>query len=329
VAEPGERRRKLDVDALPPHGREHQLHEGEDDLTIRERHLEVELGDLLDTVGTQVLVTETAGDLVVALEAGDDEQLLVDLRRLGEREEAPRLEARRDQEVAGSLRRRLRHDRGLDLDEAGSVHLTADDRDHLRAHADVLLQARTPEVDPAVADAERLVDALLVELEGQRRTAGDDLQPVDLELHLAGNQLGVHVLGGTAHDLPFRLEDELVADGARDPDRFGRPLGVDHDLADPARIAQVDEDEAAVVAPGVRPACEREALTDVVGPHLAAREIAPLHASRNSSRSCENGTETSGRPCRRMVASSAPAITTVRAPSLRAWVSCPFSERPA
>ena len=65
----------------------------EDHLAVRERHLEVELGDLLDAVGPQVLVPEAAGDLVVALEAGDDEQLLEDLRRLREREEAAGLEA--------------------------------------------------------------------------------------------------------------------------------------------------------------------------------------------------------------------------------------------
>ena len=39
----------------------------------------------------EILVTEAARDLEVALETGDHEKLLVDLRTLREREEAPRL----------------------------------------------------------------------------------------------------------------------------------------------------------------------------------------------------------------------------------------------
>ena len=74
-----ERRLELDADRLP-HRRDHRLHQAEDELDVRERHLDVELGQLLNTVGAEVLVAEAAGDLEVALEAGDDEQLLEDLR---------------------------------------------------------------------------------------------------------------------------------------------------------------------------------------------------------------------------------------------------------
>jgi len=49
---------------------------------VRECRLDVELGDLLQPVGAEILVPGSSGDLVVALEAGDDKQLLVDLRRL-------------------------------------------------------------------------------------------------------------------------------------------------------------------------------------------------------------------------------------------------------
>ena len=80
--------RQLDVDALAPDRWHHALHEIDDELPVRERHLDVELRDLLDTVGAQVLVPEADGDLVVAVEAADDEQLLEDLRRLRQRVEA-------------------------------------------------------------------------------------------------------------------------------------------------------------------------------------------------------------------------------------------------
>jgi hypothetical protein len=49
------------------------------------RHLDVELRELRLTVGTQVLIAEAAGDLVVALEATHHEQLLEQLRALRQR----------------------------------------------------------------------------------------------------------------------------------------------------------------------------------------------------------------------------------------------------
>ena len=71
------------------------------------------------------------------------------------------------------------------------------------------------EVEPAVAEAQRLVDVLLVELERERRAARDDLERVDLELDLAGRQLRVDRLGRAGDDLALGAEDELVADLVR------------------------------------------------------------------------------------------------------------------
>ena len=55
-----------------------------------EGHLDVDLGELGLAVGPQVLVAEAAGELVVALEAGDHQQLLEQLRRLRQGVEAAR-----------------------------------------------------------------------------------------------------------------------------------------------------------------------------------------------------------------------------------------------
>src|SRR5205085_11720873 len=116
-----------------------------------------------------------ARDLEVALEARDDEQLLEDLGRLGQREEPPRLEPRRDDEVARALRRGLAQDWRLDLEDARVFHGAPDRRDHSRTEAQVPLEAGAAQVDPAVPQAQRLVDAFVVELERQRRAAREDL----------------------------------------------------------------------------------------------------------------------------------------------------------
>ena len=65
-------------------------------------------------------------------------------------------------------------------------------------------------------------------------------------------------------DLALGAEDELVADLVRDRGRLGCALGVDDELREPALVAQVDEDEPAVVAARGRPAGERETLADVL-----------------------------------------------------------------
>ena len=90
-------------------------------VDVDEGHLDVELGELGLAVGARVLVAEAAGDLVVALEAGDHQQLLEQLRRLRQRVEGALLEAAGDEEVAGALRGRAGQHRRLDVEEALAV----------------------------------------------------------------------------------------------------------------------------------------------------------------------------------------------------------------
>ena len=83
-----------------------------------ERRLDVDLRELGLPVLTQILVAEAARDLEVAVEAGDHEQLLIELRRLRQRVELARMHAARHEIVARALGRGLREDRRLDLEEA-------------------------------------------------------------------------------------------------------------------------------------------------------------------------------------------------------------------
>jgi hypothetical protein len=277
VGDPLERRRELDADALPPDALHDPLHQLEDELLLGERHLDVELRQLLEPVGAQILVPEAARNLVVALEARDDEQLLRDLRRLRERVEASRLEARGHEEVARAFGGRLPEDRRLDVDEALGLHLLADDRHELAAHADVPLHVVPAQVEPAVAEAKRLVDALLVELERQRRAARDDLELLDPQLHLARRHARVHGLGRARDDLARRQQDELGADRVRGLGGRRRRLRVYDKLADAGLVPEVDEDEPAVVAPPGRPAGERHAATRIGRTGLPAAEVTPRH----------------------------------------------------
>src|SRR5205823_6683874 len=139
------RRFELDAETLAPDGRDHRLHQPEQELPVRKRHLEVQLRDLLDAVCAKILVAEADCDLVVALETADYEQLFRDLGRLRQRVEPPWLQARGDEEVAGPFRGRLPQDRGLDVDESSGLHHTATRPDHLAAETAVALELRPPQ----------------------------------------------------------------------------------------------------------------------------------------------------------------------------------------
>src|SRR4029079_15483634 len=109
----------------------------------------------------------------------------------------------------------------------------------------------------------------------------------DLDLDLACREVRVDVLERAPGHLAASAQDELVADLVAELRGLGRVLGVEDELADAGAVAQVDEDEAAVVAAAVGPAGHGQRLPDVVGPKLAAHEVAPLaHASRHTSMRC-------------------------------------------
>ena len=105
-----------------------------------------------------------------------------------------------------------------------------------------------PQVEVAMVQAERLVDALLVELEGQHRRAVEQRQRVHAHLDLAGGKLGVHGLGRARSDHALHLDHELVAQLVGRGMGLGAVVGIEHQLDDAAAVAQVDEDQAAVIA---------------------------------------------------------------------------------
>ena len=143
---------------------------------------------------------------------------------------------------------------------------------------------------------------------------------VDLDLDGAGRHVGVDGLGGAGDDLALRLEDELVADLLRELRRLGRVLRVDHELRDPGAVAEVDEDEAAVVAAARGPAGERLARADVLLAELAAHDVAPGHADSLPTTSAR-ASGSSACPGRRSVAACEPTTTVAAAPSRPACVS--------
>ena len=165
---------------LHPTGRErcrhHALGDAHHVLLLDEGHLQVELRELELAVGAQRLVPEAARDLVVALEAGDHQELLEQLGRLRQRIEAAVLQAAGNHEVARPLGSRARQDRRLEVEEAGLVEEVADRARDVVAQLERALHRVTAQVEVAVAQAQRLVHRrVLVDRERRRLGAPEHL----------------------------------------------------------------------------------------------------------------------------------------------------------
>ena len=118
---PGHARQgQLEIDALDlleDTGKD-VLDHGVNILFINEGHFDVALRKLRLTVCAVVLIAEAAGDLIILVEAGKHQQLLVDLRALRQRVERTGMLAAGHQEIARALRRRFGQDRRFDLGKA-------------------------------------------------------------------------------------------------------------------------------------------------------------------------------------------------------------------
>ena len=303
-----------------------------------EAHLGVELHELELPVGPQVFVAEATGDLVVAVEATDHEQLLEQLRALRQGVERSRRQAGRHHEVARAFGSGGDEHRRLDLDESLRVEGAAQRRVHAGAGAEVALHTGATKVEVAVPQAQHFVGVdAVVDRERHRLGLVQDLERGRADFDLAGGQ---RVVDGAFRPWPHRSLDAdhvLTAHPVRC--LAAGLLGIDHDLHDARGVADVEEDDTAVVAAAVDPSAHHDVATDV-GDAEVARPIRAHHANASSSRLDSNHATSVSRdtstcsPERRSFtatafrsASARPSITPYTARDRSAAFHCAFTER--
>jgi hypothetical protein len=91
------------------------------------------------------------------------------------------------------------------------------------------------------------------------------------DLDLAGRQLAVDRVVASPLDLAAHGDHPLGAQLVRARMRLGRHLGAKHHLDQTLAVAQVDEDQAAVIAAAMHPARDHDLLVDRSRGHGAAR----------------------------------------------------------
>ena len=131
-------------------------------------------------------------------------------------------------------------------------------------HREVGLHARAAQVEIAVFEPHVFIDVVIGGHDERRRLgAREHLELRDRHFDRTGSEFGIFRAAGTALRAPAYAHDELVAQRFRYFERRG--VGrIERDLRDPIAVAQIDEDQSAVIAAAVHPAGELDRPIDVV-----------------------------------------------------------------
>src|SRR5690606_14887605 len=247
------------------------FHHAHDVITADERHFDVDLGKLGLPVGAQVLVAEAADDLIIPLKAAHHEELLKNLRRLGQRVELARVYAAGHQIVTGALGRTAGEHRRLQFQKAVFIEEVARSLHYTVAQDHVSLQRRATEVQVTVAQSDAFVDVTRpVDLEGRRLCLAEHDEVFGDDLDLTGSELRVfHPLEPLCH---FSVNADHVLAAQRL--RLGKQFGIvrlKDDLTHAGPVTQIDEDESSMVAAPAYPACQADLSPRVGEPQRATR----------------------------------------------------------
>ena len=248
------------------------FHHVDDVVALDERHLDVDLREFRLAIGAQVLVAEAAGDLVVALDAAHHQHLLELLRRLRQRVELAGVGTAGHDVVACAFGRGVRQDGRFDLEEIALVQGRAHGGDHQVAQLQVSEHFRTADVEVAPLHARGLVGLDAV-FDGKRR--GDrlvqHLEPRSQHLDFARDHVGVDGLGTALAHLAGDFQHVLAAEMLGCRELVGtHAIGVDDHLGVARAVAQVHEDQPAVVAVVPRPTGEGDFAPAIALAQLAA-----------------------------------------------------------
>jgi hypothetical protein len=177
-----------------------------------------------------------------------------------------------DEKIACPFRRGLGEDGRFDLQEALLAERLANGEGDVVAQAEVALHLSAAQVNVAVFEADFFVlDGLFSRREGREARVVEDEQLGGFNLDLAGGHLGIDgVFGAQAH-LADGGNDILRADGFTLEVAFGCELFIQDNLRDAGAVAEVEEDQVAVVTAAVDPAHEDDVLTGICGSEIAAQ----------------------------------------------------------
>ena len=250
-------------------------------LLIDETHLQVDLGVFGLTVGAEILVAQATRELVVAIDAGDHQCLLVELRALRKSVEFPLVDAAGNDVVPRAFRGGLDEKRGFHLEKTMAGEIVTRCHRRFMTQAKIALHLRSAQMQVAILQGEFLSCTLgLFQLEGKDLAAIENLQTVGRHFHGSRGHLGVHHIIGTGTHLPHHRDHILLTQRLRRVPQF-LVFSSQHDLSHSVTVAEIDEDQASMISPGRNPSVESDRLSHLRGREFTAgmRPLKALHES--------------------------------------------------
>jgi hypothetical protein len=184
---------------------------------------------------------------------------------LRQRIEFAGLQAAGHDKVARTLRRALEQDRRLDLQKVAIREVFADEAHHAVAQRQVLRHARAADVEIAILEAQRLIHIVgrAADVKGRILGRVQDRHLVGVHFDVAGGQVRVAQTFGPRRDDTLHLNDIFAARLAGVGVGVGRLIRIDGDLGHAEAVAQIDEDQPAMVATPVHPAGQRHTFANM------------------------------------------------------------------
>ena len=163
------------------------------------------------------------------------------------------MQTRRHEEVARAFRARGGEDRRLELEESLLLHAPAKRINDLSAQHDVLVQLVAPQVEEPISEP-RILGIGLVAEHRQRQIASrpQNFDVAHVNLDQAGRHFGIFGAGRAFAHPSVDPDDEFGAQLFRFAE--GGRIRIDHALGEAVMVAQIDEQQAAVVADAMAPA---------------------------------------------------------------------------
>jgi len=185
------------------------------------------------------------------------------LRGLRQRVEFARMQTGRHEEIARAFGGRGRDDRRLVLAELAVPHAAAHRGDHIRAQGHVALQLLAAQVEVAVFEP-RLFGIFLIAEHHERQLGGraQHFHIADEDFDFARRDLGVHQIRIACFDVPVDTDAPFRAHFLDLGEH--RAIGIAEHLRDAVVIAQVDEQNTAMIAHPVNPARQADGFADVI-----------------------------------------------------------------
>ena len=231
-----------------------------------EGHLGINLGKLGLTVSTQILVAIATGDLEITVEAGHHQQLLVQLRRLGQCVKFALMHTGGHQIISRSLGSGLAQVGGFNVDKAIFGIVISRDLGNAGARHNAALHVGTAKIQITVLQAELRVDlAILHNLEGRGLRNRKNAKIVYGDLDLTRGKIGVYCSLAAATNHALGTENELRAHAKCRAKDLSVGLFVKCQLNDACTVTQVNKDQRAQISLLLRPSHHAYSLTHVLG----------------------------------------------------------------